>query len=90
MHAVIVNLAIKELDADLVDLRDRVVPRVSEVPGFVTGYWTRKGETGLSMIVFDSEDAANAAVERVRSTVSEVDAEATIENVEVREVVAHA
>jgi hypothetical protein len=40
--------------------------------------------------VFDSEDAANAAVESVRSTVSEVDAEATIENIEVREVVAHA
>ena len=90
MHAVVVNLAIEELDADLSDLHDRVVPRVAEAPGFVTGYWTRKGNTGLSLIVFDSEDAANAAVERVRSTVSEVDAEATIENIEVREVVAHA
>jgi hypothetical protein len=90
MHAVVVNLAIHELDADMVDLRDRVVPRISELPGFVTGYWTRKGDTGLSVIVFDSEDAATAGVEDVRSTVSEVDAEATIENIEVREVVAHA
>jgi hypothetical protein len=40
--------------------------------------------------VFDSEDAANAAVEPVKSTVSEVDVEATIEKIEVREVVAHA
>ena len=85
-----VNLAIEELDADLADLHDRVVPRVSQAPGFVTGYWTLKGNTGLSLIVFYSVDAANAAVERVRSTVSEVDAEATIENIEVREVVAHA
>jgi hypothetical protein len=90
VHAVVVNLAIEELDADLEDLRDRVVPRVSRAPGFVTGYWTRKGNTGLSLIVFDSEEAANAAVEPVRSTISEVDAEATIENIEVREVVAHA
>jgi len=87
MHAVVVNLAIEGLDADLADLRDWVVPRLSQVPGFVTGYWTRKGNTGLSFIVFDSEDAANAAVEPVSSTVSE---EATIENIEVREVVAHA
>jgi len=42
------------------------------------------------LIVFDSEEAANAAVEPVRSTISEVDAEASIENIEVREVVAHA
>ncbi len=55
MHAVVVSLAIEELDADLSDLRDRVVPRVSQAPGFVTGYWTRKGNTGLSLIVFESE-----------------------------------
>ena len=90
MHAVVVNLTIVELDADLVDLRDRVVPRISEAPGFVAGYWTRKGDTGLSMIVFDSEDAANAGAERLRSVIAQVDAEATIENIEVREVVAHA
>jgi len=90
MHAVVVNLVIDDLKADLADLRDRVVPRISEAPGFVTGYWTRKGNTGLSLIVFDSEEAANGAVERVRSVIPDVDAEATIENIEVREVVAHA
>lgn len=90
MHAVVVDLAIDELDADLAALRERVVPRISEAPGFIAGYWTRKGNTGLSVIVFDSEDAANAGVERVTSTVSDVDAVATVENIEVREVVAHA
>ena len=90
MHAVVVNLALVELDADLVALRDQVVPRISDAPGFVTGYWTRKGSTGLSLIVFDSEEAANAGPERVRSVVAEVNAAARIETIEVREVVAHA
>jgi hypothetical protein len=88
MHAVVVNLVIDQPEADLAALRNQVVPRISQAPGFVTGYWTRKGNTGLSMIVFDSEDAANAAAERVRSTLP--DAVATLENIDVREVVAHA
>jgi hypothetical protein len=44
MHAVLVNLAIEELDSDLADLRDRVVPRVSRAPGFVTGVLDTKGQ----------------------------------------------
>ncbi len=47
----------------------------------------RKGNAGLSLIVFDSEDAANRAAERVSSGMPDV---ATIEDIEVREVVAHA
>jgi GNAT superfamily N-acetyltransferase len=88
MHAVVVNLTINEPDADLRALRDRVVPLVSRAPGFVTGYWTRRGNAGLSMIVFDSEHAADAAAEQLRSTTP--DAVATLENMDVREVVAHA
>jgi heme-degrading monooxygenase HmoA len=88
MHAVVVNLVINEPEADLAELRDRVVPRISEAPGFVAGYWTRKGSSGLSVIVFDSEDAAEAGAERVRSAFP--DTVATLENIEVREVVAHA
>jgi stage III sporulation protein SpoIIIAA len=60
---------------------------VSQVPGFVAGYWTRKGNEGLSMVVFDSEAAANGMSERVRSMAPEG---VTIEDIEVREVVAHA
>ncbi len=88
MHAVVVNLTINEPEADLRALRERVVPLVSRAPGFVTGYWTRSGDAGLSMIVFDSEDAANAAAEQLRSTLS--DPMATLKNMDVREVVAHA
>jgi hypothetical protein len=72
----------------LLVLRDQVVPQVSQAPGFVAGYWTRKGNSGLSMIVFDSEDAAHAGAEGVRSAIP--DAMVTLESIEVREVVAHA
>ena len=57
MHAVVVRVRISEEEAALAALRDQVVPQVSQAPGFVAGYWTRKEDTGLSMIVFESEDA---------------------------------
>jgi hypothetical protein len=53
----------------------------------VTGHWTRKGNTGLSMVIFESEDAANGASERIRANVPDG---VTLEDVEVREVAAHA
>jgi hypothetical protein len=63
------------------------VPGVSQAPGFVTGYWTRKGNTGLSMVMFESEDAANSVGERIRQNAPEG---VTVDDVEVREVAAHA
>ncbi|MBV8937703.1 MAG: hypothetical protein JO095_18130, partial [Alphaproteobacteria bacterium] len=47
--------------------REQVVPQTCQAPGFVSGYWTRAGSSGLSMTVFESEDAARAASERARS-----------------------
>jgi hypothetical protein len=64
------------------------VPRVSQAPGFVTGYWARKDDSGLSIVIFESEDAARQASEQVRSNIPS-DA-VTLEDVELREVVAHA
>ena len=87
MHAVVVNVTIAEPEASEVALREQVVPRVSQAPGFVAGYWTRKGSGGLSMSVWESEDAANSASEMVRSAAPEG---VTVDNVEVREVVASA
>ena len=87
MHAVVVRVTISEEGAALAALRDEVVPQVSQVPGFVAGYWTRKDNTGLSMIVFESEDAARAAGEQIPGSVPEG---VMLEDIEVREVVAHA
>jgi len=87
MHAVVVRVNISDQEGSESALREQVVPRVSQVPGFVTGYWTRKDNTGLSMVIFESEEAANGASEQVRSMAPEG---VTVEDVEVREVVAHA
>jgi heme-degrading monooxygenase HmoA len=87
MHAVVVNVTITDPEASEVVLREQVVPRVSQAPGFVAGYWTRKGNGGLSMSVWESEDAANTASEMVRSVAPEG---VTVDSVEVREVVASA
>jgi heme-degrading monooxygenase HmoA len=87
MHAVVVNVTIADTEGSEAELREQVVPRVSQAPGFVAGYWTRKGNGGLSMSVWDSEDAANNASEMARSMAPEG---VTVDSVEVREVVASA
>lgn len=91
MHAVVVTLTINDPEANERVLREQVVPEMSHAQGFIAGYWTRKDSTGLSMLVFESEDAANAASERFKSLVGpSVPAVATLRDVEVREVVAQA
>ena len=88
MHAVVVKVTIKDPEPAEQMLRSEVVPRVSSAPGFVAGYWTRSGDGGLSMLVFESEDAARAAESALRSMPGR-DA-VTVDDVEVREVVANA
>ncbi|HZT94803.1 MAG TPA: hypothetical protein VE985_10040 [Gaiellaceae bacterium] len=87
MHAVIVRVTISDPESSEPALREQVVPRVSQAPGFVAGYWTRKDNSGLSMTVWESEDAANNAGEMARSLAPEG---VTVEHVEVREVVTSA
>ena len=87
MHAVVVKVKINDLEAADSHLREQVVPRISQAPGFVAGYWTRKDNTGLSMVIFESEDAATRASEQVPSMIPDA---VTLENVDVREVAAHA
>jgi hypothetical protein len=87
MHAVIVNVTINDQDEAERALREQLVPRVSQLPGFVTGYWTVKENTGLTMLVFDSEDSANAMSQGAEATVPPAMA---FIDVEVREVAAHA
>jgi hypothetical protein len=87
MHAVVTTVTINDREAATSHLREQVVPGVSQAPGFVAGYWTRKDDTGLAMVVFESEEAASAMSERVPSLLTDAVA---LENIEVREVVAHA
>lgn len=71
-------------------LDQEVVPQVSQAPGFRAGYWTWKDNTGLSMVIVDSEEVANEAAGRVRDMVGNMGDAVSLEDVEVREVVAHA
>lgn len=87
MHAVVIRVTIKDRENATTELREQVVPRVSQAPGFVAGYWTRKDNTGLSMVVFESEDAATAASEQIPSVIPD---SVDLDSVEVREVVANA
>jgi len=87
MHAVVVNVTISDSESSEGVLREQVVPRVSQLPGFVAGYWTRKDSSGISMVVFESEENASGAAEIVPNVVPEG---VTLDSVEVREVVASA
>jgi hypothetical protein len=87
MHAVVVKVTVNERDAALDALRERVVPRVVRERGFMAAYWlAMPGGHGLSIAVFDSEDAARTAAENTPLTSDFV----TRESVEVGEVVASA
>jgi hypothetical protein len=87
MHAVVVTVTISDHEVAESHLREQIVPGVSQAPGFVAGYWTRKDDSGVGMVVFESEDAAQTMSERIPSMVPDV---VTLQNIEVREVVAHA
>jgi len=89
MHAVLVQVSISDIEGSVNELRETIVPRVSQMPGFVAGYWTRSedGGNGRSLVVFESEEAARTAAERISENVP---AGVTLESTEVREVVANA
>lgn len=87
MHAVVVKVTINDPGAAESALREQVVPGVSQAPGFVAGYWTRKDNGGLSMLIFESAEAASGMSDRITGMVPDA---VTLEGVEVREVVAHA
>lgn len=89
MHAVVVNVTVNDGQAATAYLRDEVVPRVSQAPGFVAGYWVRleSGDGGRAIIVFDSEEAARGVVSQIQPAPGGA---TTIDSADVGEVVAHA
>ena len=70
MFAVVVREAgdAAQIDASSSIVSGSVAPRVREAPGFVSGLWMSDGSGGtLNVLVFESEDAARAALEPARS-----------------------
>src|SRR5438876_4214485 len=48
MHAVLVSVKIHDTDRARQELTEQVVPRVSQAPGFIAGYWFEPaGDPGL-------------------------------------------
>jgi hypothetical protein len=88
LHAVVGSVTIHDFERGLPVLRDEIVPRVKQSPGLVGAYWLRSGDDrGMSVIVFESEDAAKALARRIGSAGPPTDA-VTVDGVEVGEVVA--
>lgn len=88
MHAVVIDVEIHDRQAAQRGLTEDVVPRVSQAPGFVAGYWTSVAEhEGVSVVVFESEEHARAMAEMAQANPP---SQVTLRNVRIGEVVAHA
>jgi hypothetical protein len=88
MHAVVVAVSIGGDPTEATThLREEIVPRISQLPGFVGGYWVRlEGDNqGRAVIVFESEDAARGAKDKIQPAPG-----VTLDSVDVGEVVAKA
>ena len=58
MHAVVTRVGIADRQKAEACLREQVIPRVSQAPSFVGGYWANiGGDRGASMAVCESEEA---------------------------------
>jgi hypothetical protein len=94
MHGVIVQVKIdsaREEQARGV-LREVIVPSAKALPGFVSGTWLRAldGEGGRGVLLFESEEDARSAAERIRSEGPPPGAPVTMDAVEAYEVAAQA
>jgi hypothetical protein len=86
MHAVVISVSVRDREAAGRALKEEVVPRISQARGFVAGYWLSMPDgRGLSVVVFDSQDAARTMAEQVPSGQF-----VTFDSVEVAEVAASA
>jgi hypothetical protein len=67
MHGVIGEVQIDPARQDEAEklLQETIIPTVKSAPGFVAGYWLRSddGSSGMSLILFESEEAARKAAE---------------------------
>jgi hypothetical protein len=90
VHGVVVNVTIQDVEPALQTLREQIVPRASQAPGFVAGYWLKsEDDRGLSVIVAESEEAARGIAQMVQEG-AQANPAVTLESVDVREVVANA
>lgn len=86
MHAVVTRSTIHDFEQGRKVLREDGIPRLSQAPGFVAAQWVTLDEnTGTAMLTFESEEAAQAAAQLLRTNPPAGDA-VTINSIEVGEV----
>jgi hypothetical protein len=88
MHAVVVKVKLptgRTIEEGKQQLETLVLPMVRQNPGVLNGYWLAppQGEEGLSVVLFDNEANARAALDRVQTP-----PDVQLVHKEVREVVA--
>ena len=89
MHAVVADVTVHDFGPALESLKERVVPMVTQSPGFVSGVWLAPADgKGHSVVVFQSEEDAQRMVAGLRA--NPVNPAVTLDHVEIREVVASA
>jgi hypothetical protein len=87
VYAVVVDVSITDVEEAQRELREQVLPMVTQLPGFVSGVWMEDGEgKGHSVVVVESKDVADAMAAQVRSASLSV----AVTDVSVHEVFAHA
>ena len=90
MHAVVARSTIHDIEQGRKYLNEHAIPQLSQAPGFVGAQWVRLDErTGTSMLTFESEEAAQAVAEQLRTN-PPPSGVVTINTIEVGEVVERA
>jgi hypothetical protein len=93
MHAAVSTVEIKagKCDEAVAMLQSQVVPDVKKAPGFVSGTWalSEDGTKGHSLLIFETEEAAKAAIASARQN-TPPEAPVKLLYAEVYEVVAQA
>jgi hypothetical protein len=89
MHAVVGRSTLHDVERATAFL-SQSLPRIRQAPGFVSGHWVMLSDnTGTSMLIFESEEAAQAAIEQLRANPPPSGA-ITFDSIEIGEVVGHA
>ena len=87
MYAVVARSTVHDVELGRTFLREQGIPRLKQAPGFVSGSWVRLEDgSGTSIVVFESEEAARAAAEQLRTNPPSESA-VTINSVQIGEVV---
>jgi hypothetical protein len=93
MFAVVIQASIDVAKEDQARqmVRDVFVPRVRAMDGFVSGTWLRaQDDRGITVLLFETKEAAVAAAEEIRSQGPPPGAPAKLVSAEAFEVIAQA